>query len=829
MGGVISCRGQGYIPAGEDSTPYGKSPAEKTVGTEIPGIPNCRPISVLHTDRDTTGTCNTSVLHANTDMTITGLSDVSTQHRVDNNNIPNDGVKANSQEMINTGKGGHSTWNVWRKLSMRSRKKPFPVAHTENGQYILNHDVGFTAKLPYLVEKTEVDVKRNPSRNVPAKPPRSFSLQFSSVNETSRSTDVVKPVAISLVSSRTEDGTKESIPTNTTNLTTDDQSEKRVQNHENDNEDGIVVDLQSKMEHACLSVSQKSSSLPGYGVSSKPRNQNPLPTGKIRIVSPQLTRKSTSKIRKKSADITAGDRHVFILQNAIELICQRVDLFMVIDKLKECNLVNDNEIHLYRNTFDSRLFAESIIHCVMDKEYNAFIKFCDVLREVLDFTPVVAVLDAMRAVYDVIFEVSTTDCKASPYFEDEKSISFDVVYYSMETGKMRSVIELEKLRGTDTKRHSQDLLSMKRNSRLSFQSLNSEASSVFSEELINNGLPMVTVAISGYTLSGNKSKALATVIEKHSCILELHIGKTKLTASDMMHIGRALTFNSCISVLDLRLNNIGHDGASYVADVLYQNHTLRQLNLSSTGIDADGCKLVIDSLRTNSSVTDLDFSFIDVGDNGCAAFNNMLKQNRCLKKLRLRSDNISWIGCGFLLEGIELGKTLVELDLSRNFIGDTGAEMFLRHMKDDSSLRELNLENCGITAAGCSILSDVILTNKALRNLDLSVNFIGDQGISKLSNALQRNKHIKTLGLNMCGISNDGFSRLLDILESNVSLTMLKLCYNRLGREHTNPDATSDNLKYRIRIVTSSNPKLKLLLWGNSFEDSHTSPNAKEL
>jgi Ran GTPase-activating protein (RanGAP) involved in mRNA processing and transport len=175
-----------------------------------------------------------------------------------------------------------------------------------------------------------------------------------------------------------------------------------------------------------------------------------------------------------------------------------------------------------------------------------------------------------------------------------------------------------------------------------------------------------------------------------------------------------------------------------------------------------------------------------------------------------------------LLEGIEIGRTVTELDLSRNFIGDTGAEMFLRHLKDDSCLREVNLENCGITSAGCSILSDVILTNKSLRNLDLSVNFIGDQGILKLSNALDRNKHIKTLGLNMCGISNDGFSKLLDILEGNATLTMLKLCYNRLGREHSNPEATSDNLKYRVRIVTSSNPKLKLLLWGNTFEESNT-------
>ena len=92
-----------------------------------------------------------------------------------------------------------------------------------------------------------------------------------------------------------------------------------------------------------------------------------------------------------------------------------------------------------------------------------------------------------------------------------------------------------------------------------------------------------------------------------------------------------------------------------------------------------------------------------------------------------------------------------------------------------------------------------------------STNFIGDQGILKLSNALKRNKNIRTLGLNLCGITNDKLEKLLDILEANTTITLLKLCYNRLGREHTNPEATSDSLKY---------PKLKLLLCGNAFDDT---------
>ena len=63
------------------------------------------------------------------------------------------------------------------------------------------------------------------------------------------------------------------------------------------------------------------------------------------------------------------------------------------------------------------------------------------------------------------------------------------------------------------------------------------------------------------------------------------------------------------------------------------------------------------------------------------------------------------------------------------------------------------------------------------------------------------------------------FSLLLDVLEKNTSIFLLKLCYNRLGRDHHKPNASSDNLRYRLRIVTSSKPKLKILLWGNTFEE----------
>lgn len=659
-----------------------------------------------------------------------------------------------------------------------------------------------TVNLPDVVESETQQTVSKP----PPKPPRSLKTGDSATEESSKTN---KQISSPILNISTNPGVKD---------------------YENVDSNGVIVSSPIQTTNPPIAVLSKYNSLPNASLPSSVNRRVHSPTGgKIKIVSPELTRKSPAKPRKKSGEVTAEDRHIFILQSACELIVQKVDPFMIIDKLADHCLLDSKALNIYRNPLDNRYICESIIQTIMDGDYKSFLTFCDILRSVADFTSVVAVLDAMRNVYDVIYEVAVNASDTSPILDDDKTVSFDTVYYSLDTGKVRSVVELEKLRNTENKRHSRDLLAYKRNSRLSFQSLTSEVSSVFNEDIINNGLPMVTVAISGHALCLGRAVALAKVIKEHTCILELHIGKTHLRGIDMSHICDALSQNTNISVLDLRLNNISNEGAAHIANALLTNRTLKRLNLSSTGIDADGCKRLADALRANTCLSELDLSFLDIGDQGCIALAEMMKMNRSLKKLRLRSGSITWLGCGFLLEGLENGKTITELDLSRNFIGDAGVDMFLRHLKDDSSLRELNLENCGITAAGCSILSDVILTNKSLRNLDLSVNFIGDQGIIKLSNALDRNKHIKTLGLNMCGISNDGFSKLLDILEGNATLTLLKLCYNRLGREHDNPEATSDNLKYRVRIVTSSNPKLKLLLWGNTFDDPHALPRACDL
>lgn len=546
-----------------------------------------------------------------------------------------------------------------------------------------------------------------------------------------------------------------------------------------------------------------------------------MTSSKIKIVTPDLTPRRTLTRRKKSTGSSEDEQHKVILQSASELICQKVDPSEFLDELYTRQVISSVDLQAFRGHPDRRLVCESMIHVMTDGKPQQFKAFCDILRESEAYRDIAVIMDAMRDMYSVI---STIPCPlvedSSTTVEEEKTVNFDVGYYNCDTEVMKPVIQLEKARG-DNKRFSRDSTFYKRCSRLSYHSMTSaDTLKMDDSDMPIAGTLVITVCISGYSLHGERAKRLAEMLAKHPCILELHVGKTQLSGKDIGFLSEPLHTSPHLSVLDFRLNSIGNEGAKMLAGALQKNASVRQLNLSSTAIDSEGCKHLGEALKQNCGVTDLDMSFLDIADSGCISLGNMLKQNKSLKKLRLRSANISWIGCGILFEGVQQSRTLTELDLSRNFIGDDGMEMMCRHLNDKSNLIDLNLENCGITSGGCAMLSDVILMNKTLHHLDLSVNFIADAGVSKLSNALERNKSIKTLGLNMCGITNDGFSKLLDILECNPTLTLLKLCYNRLGREHTNPSATSDDLRYRVRIVTSSNPKLKLLLWGNAFDEA---------
>lgn len=694
-------------------------------------------------------------------------------------------------------------WKFWRKFSLRRKRDQ----KFDWGQY------DATDGPPGDREKSLF--RRSNSLKPPPKPPRLFIFRSSSIS-TPRNSAVIGGstdrnsyvMSQAYQTNRGKDGnipTAHVAPVRKENGVSCNTTEKKKLSENNNIE--ISKPILQK-----TTVSKLDSEISSLNTS--------LNTSKIKIVTPDLTPRRTLTRRKKSTGSVENERHRVILQSASELICQKFDASELLDELHAKQVISSVDLQAFRGHPDRRLVCESMIHVMSDGKPKQFDSFCDILRASDTYRDIAKIMDAMSDVYNVISDIPCPLVEdSSTTVEEEKTITFDVGYYNCDTEIMTPVIQLEKARG-DNKRFSRDSTFYKRCSRLSYHSITSGDALKLDDDMQITGTLVITVCISGYSLHGERSKRLAEMLGKHPCILELHIGKTQMSGKDVGFFTEPLQSSPNLSVLDLRLNSIGNEGAKMLAAALNKNTSIRQLNLSSTGMDSEGCKHLGEALRTNPGVTDLDMSFLDIADSGCISLGNMLKQNKALKKLRLRSANISWIGCGILFEGVQQSRSLTELDLSRNFIGDDGMEMMCRHLNDKSTLVDLNLENCGITSGGCAMLSDVILMNKTLQHLDLSVNFIADAGVLKISNALERNKSIKTLGLNMCGITNDGFSKILDILECNPTLTLLKLCYNRLGREHTNPSATSDDLRYRVRIVTSSNPKLKLLLWGNAFDEA---------
>ncbi|XP_048743826.1 uncharacterized protein LOC125657204 isoform X3 [Ostrea edulis] len=698
------------------------------------------------------------------------------------------------------------SWKFWQKLHIRrgdQKQKELEKLRSdlENGN------------LPIVdisqIEEETGKAQRSQSLRPPPKPPRMFLFRSSSIS-TPRNSTVINPgsernsiiMSQAYQNSRSRDNAN--IPTA---LVAPVRQEVPAQTTENNNDilekDAIITNPDNVKPIITRPV----------------RGEQVFTPNRIKIVTPDLTpRRNFSRQRRASEIVPQEERHKLIIQSSLELLCQKFDPLTIINELKEKNIISEDDIQAFQEHPDRRLVCESILHNLLEGPYSKFFIFCDILRDSSDYKNLALIMDVMKDTYDVVYNIPAIASEEIPVMEEEKTVTFEIGYFNAETGVMKPVVELEKTRDS-SKRFSRDSLFFKRASRLSYMSVSSEGRGNDDSVLINHGTPVINICISGHSLHEGRVKSLAKVVSKYNCILELRIGKTQLSGRDIGHLSPAIQASTCLTVLDLRLNSIGNEGARLLAVPLTKNSHLRQLNISSTGIDHEGCKNLSDALKLNNTLTDLDMSFLEIGDSGCICLGNMLKANKSISKMRLRSSGISWIGCGILFEGVQQSRSLCVLDLSRNFIGDNGMEMMCRHLNEKSALVDLNLENCGITSVGCAMLSDVILSNKTLTNLDISVNFIADAGVAKLSAALERNKSIKTLGLNMCGITNDGFSKLLDVLECNPTMTLLKLCYNRLGKEHSNPSATSDDLKYRVRIVTSSNPKLKILLWGNSFDD----------
>lgn len=285
------------------------------------------------------------------------------------------------------------------------------------------------------------------------------------------------------------------------------------------------------------------------------------------------------------------------------------------------------------------------------------------------------VLHVVREIDRIIYDVSHNN-NENLVLDDEKNLNYDIGYLAPDYS-LKPLVELERVRASGDKRLSK---ASSRNSAYSLLEGGDSDSCKNGDGGVFPGLIMMSICVTGHSLSGQRSEALASLIRNHNCICELRMGKTQLCGEDVSIIAKSLEENRTIHSLDLRLNNIGQKGAIAVADLLLKTKSLRLLNLSSTNMDLRSIKKIVGATAGNKCLTDLDLSFLDIGDECCECLRDMLRANTNLQKLRLRSNNLTWSGCYVIAEGLSHNLCLNVLDLSRNTIGDEGVQVSLFHI-----------------------------------------------------------------------------------------------------------------------------------------------------
>lgn len=590
---------------------------------------------------------------------------------------------------------------------------------------------------------------------------------------------------------------------------------ERVSKNDTEISHNPISNTSSSKEHSVsFQLPSGASSPKVFGVTSIPQGlQNSIPR-KPKIKTPEMKR--AGRPRRKSSDKGELTRQKHIMNSISELLRQRLDPYPLMEQLKRAGVLTNVDVQFFLGHHDRKSVCENLVGLIGDSTPDVLPVFCDVMAQTGNCTEILEVLQVMREMDRVIHDIPYNLHCETPVLADEKNINYEIGYLAPDH-TLKPLVELEKVRASSDKRLSK---ASSRNSAYSLLegSVDSDANKN-GDSGVFPGLIMMSVCVTGHNLSGQRAEVLASMIRTHNCVSELRIGKTQLCGDDVQTIAKALVANRTIHSLDLRLNSIDNTGAQAIAELLLKTKSLRLLNLSSCGLDSRSLKVICAAMSSNRSLLDLDLSFLDINDECCECLRDMLRANTTLQKIRLRSSNLTWSGCYLIAEGLVRNLSLNVFDLSRNPIGDEGVQALAKFLPE-SCVTELCVDNCGLTPAGCESLAEIVSHCKKLKLLDVSTNHLLDAGIFKLAPSLERTSSLQSLGLNMCGVTNDGFSKLLDVLEKNTSIDHMKLCYNRLGKEFTNPSAASDNLRYRLRIVTSSKPKLKILLWGNSFDES---------
>jgi len=314
-------------------------------------------------------------------------------------------------------------------------------------------------------------------------------------------------------------------------------------------------------------------------------------------------------------------------------------------------------------------------------------------------------------------------------------------------------------------------------------------------------LPSLSVRLSGWCLCDQqRTVPLTRLLTDTRSVCELALVKVNLDAGLTSWLSAALRANTSLVRLDLRLSSLGDPaGAAALGESLSRHRRMRTLILAGTGLTDAGLRSLLAALSANRKLVELDVGFNDLSTgSGCLALGDALSMRRPpLRRLRLREDAITWSTSTVapLFRSAARSTRLRCLDVSGNALSDDGVSQLSEALLINRTLRELNVEYCQFGYRGCRALARALRSNDALRSLQLSRNAIGDDGFSEIAGALRYNRAVTSLGANQCHVTNVGLAHLLDALRHNVTVTLVKLCYNDIGRR-----ANDDQRRRRTRL-----------------------------
>ena len=563
------------------------------------------------------------------------------------------------------------------------------------------------------------------------------------------------------------------------------------------------------------------------------------------------------KGRSTHVPATPKEKVQSVLSQAKEFLAYEIEPEEILHIMRE-RLVVDSRAEMEIRKCTTRFtMSEMLIDAVTSKGHRAFVVFCESLRSTKKQGYIVDLLETLDSLVELITGLNsketmlgTADSKSKSQtlpverddlsydkicpdcatnnnfptddiFDDGGTFDIEILYMDTNSGQTNPV---------------KDVAILKRRKRP--RSMGGPEDSWFIRDDADKYIPVLSLSVYNQCLiNGGGIDMLCNLLEKYSCIRDMSIVKNHIDAKGMTRLGQALGKNRGLIELDIRLNSIGDGGAEHLAQGIRRHPTLKVLNVTSTSLSGHGCSMLIQGSAKNQTLAEVDIGFNDLDEeSGCVSIAEALASNCGVRKLRMRATGLHQDGATKILKALKRNSRLAFLDISGNKLGNESLSTLGEVLLCNRTVKEINLENCYISQEGCSYLARGLRTNTTLKYLDLSMNPLKDDGIQALADGLKYNQVLDTLCLNMCCIGNQGFTKLLESLRFNSTMTTLKLCYNNIGHDDpkSNPSTptaahrpfmelpvpTVDELYEKLCQILQTNKDLKVLLWGNKFEDT---------